>query len=361
MNDNLQNTEQTEEIDLLELLKRIWQKRRMVVKYALFGVLAGLVIGLSLPAEYTSTVKMAPEESNKSMNLGGNISSLASMAGFDLSSMGSGSDGINVAIYPDIISSTPFVTEVAEIPVHSRKIEEPVSLYKYCQKNLREPWWSSALKLPLKVLRLFSPKSKEESVINPYKLTPEQDAVFRAIRQRIGVEIDKKTGVITARATMQDPEVAAIVADSMVSKLQSYIIDYRTNKAKLDYEFTKGLYEESQATYHDRQQRYAAFVDANQHVTRESVKVEQSRLQSEQQLAYTVYSNLAQQLELAKIKVQEQTPSVTVIEPATVPVRKSSTSRLAILIGFTFLGAFIAVVVILFKALFLKREKGITA
>ena len=43
---------ETEEIDLLELAKKIWAKRRFIIKYALIGAVAGLVIGFSLPKEY---------------------------------------------------------------------------------------------------------------------------------------------------------------------------------------------------------------------------------------------------------------------------------------------------------------------
>jgi uncharacterized protein involved in exopolysaccharide biosynthesis len=71
----------------------------------------------------------------------------------------------------------------------------------------------------------------------------------------------------------------------------------------------------------------------------EYVLIEQDRLKNEQSLAYNVYSTLAQQVEKARLKVQEQTPCVTVIEPARVPVRKSNTSKLTILILFGFLGA----------------------
>ena len=36
----------------------------------------------------------------------------------------------------------------------------------------------------------------------------------------------------TITVTLQDPKVTAIVADSIVAKLQQYIIDYRIKKAK---------------------------------------------------------------------------------------------------------------------------------
>ncbi len=358
MNELEQKKEESSEIDLMELAAQLWEGRKKVIRYALIGVVAGLIVAFSIPAEYTSTVKMAPEQSSGSTGMG-NLGGLAAMAGFDLGAMNA-TDGIRVDIYPEVISSTPFMAEIGAIPVTGRRMEAPVSLYDYCKEDLRSPWWSAVLGLPGKILGAVLGGGKERGTgsdgIDPYRLTPSQDAVFRTLRQRVGIVIDKKSGIVTASAEMQDPEVAAAVADSVVAKLQKYIIDYRTDKAKLDCAFIQGLYEEARADYHEKQQRYARFVDANQHLTRESVRVEQSRLQNEQQLAYSVYSNLASQLELARIKVQEQTPSLTVIEPATVPVRKSSTSKTTILIAFTFLGALAAVAVILFREFFGKRE-----
>ena len=44
----------------------------------------------------------------------------------------------------------------------------------------------------------------------------------------ITATIDKKTSMTTVAVTLQNPKVAAVVADSVVKKLQEYIIDYRT-------------------------------------------------------------------------------------------------------------------------------------
>ena len=65
---------------------------------------------------------------------------------------------------------------------------------------------------------------------------------------------------------------------------------------------------------------------------------------------------MAQQLETAKIKVQEQTPCVTIIEPASVPVKKSNASKLVILVGFIFLGLCVAVGKILLPDFFVKKQ-----
>ena len=54
-------------------------------------------------------------------------------------------------------------------------------------------------------------------------------------------------------------------------------------------------------------------------------------------LTFNVYNTLAQKLEQDKLRVQEETPVYTVIEPATIPLKASSPRKLIILVGFVFL------------------------
>ncbi len=354
-------TKEPEEIDLLELVQKVWSKRKTVFKWTAIGALAGLIIGFSIPAEFTTTVKMAPE-GMKSGSRAGGMADLAALAGFDLSS-GTGADGINLTLYPDVVSSTPFITDLSRIPVQGKKMDSAVTLYDYAAEKMKAPWWGYVAQAPMAVIGWMASLGKDEEeaddgTLNPYRLTPEQEANLTALQSRINVAVDKKTGVITASATMQDPAISAAVADSLVSKLQEYIILYRTEKAKQDYEFTRQLFEDARGKYYEAQQRYAQYADANKNVIRESVRIESDRLRNEQQLAYNVYTNLAQQLEMAKIKVQEQTPLVTVIEPARIPVRKSNTSKLVILIVCAVLGGFGATGAILVKDVFFQKDEA---
>lgn len=189
--------------------------------------------------------------------------------------------------------------------------------------------------------------------LNPYALSREQSLVLNALQHRIAISVDKKTGVITATATMQDPLVAAQAADSMVGKLEAYMSEYRTEKAKRDLAFTQNLFDEARQQYYEAQQRYARAVDANRNIARQSAQVELDPwLQNEQQLAFGVYSQLAQQLENAKIKVQEQMPCVTIIEPASVPVNRSNMGKPVILFIFVFLGLMAGTGYVVIKELF---------
>ena len=55
-----------DEIDLLELVKTIWDKRMFIVKVVGIGAILGVVVALISPKEYKSSATLMPEYSNES-------------------------------------------------------------------------------------------------------------------------------------------------------------------------------------------------------------------------------------------------------------------------------------------------------
>ena len=162
----------------------------------------------------------------------------------------------------------------------------------------------------------------------------------------------------TVTVTLQDPKVTAIVADSVVGKLQQYIIDYRIKKAKEDCAYLEELYKERQQEYYQAQSKYAHYFDTNRNIAFQSVRAEQERLQNDMNLAYQVYSQVAQQLQVARAKIQEEKPVFAVVEPATVPLQPSGTSRKIIFIGIVFLAVCSTVVWKLFGQEYWQKLKS---
>ncbi len=353
-NQDLKNKEL--EIDLVELARQLWAGKWYILKIAGIAMVVGLIIAFSIPREYTCTVKMAPEGVKSSIT--GNVSDLAAMAGINLGT--ENVDGINLTLYPDVVHSIPFLYGLTNLKISGKGIEQEITLFKYLDRYIKEPWWNVILSSPFKLLDLirYGTDKGSDEAIDPYQLTKKQDKIFGNLRKRINTVIDKKTGVITAGITMQDPVVAAIIADSLVKRLERFVIDYRTTKAKQDFDFATKMFADSKQKYFDAQQNYARYIDNNKNIVLESVLIEQERLKNEQMLAYNVYSNLAQQVEKARMKVQEQTPCVTVIEPARVPVKKSNTSRLVILTAFCLLGLLLGVLIVIYSDQLQKMKKN---
>lgn len=321
------------EIDLLDLGKKLWVKRKFILKVSLVGALVGIIISFSIPKEYTTTVILAPEA--KSTNAAGNAGALAAMAGINLG--GNVADGdIAPDLYPNIIESTPFIIGLFNVRVKNMDNEVDTTLYSYIKDEQSSTWWSKILKLPGGVIGLLSTENKPmiSDGVNNFSLTREQTDVFNNLKDRLSITVDKKTGIITLTSTMQDPYISASIADTLVSYLQSYIISYRTQKARQDLTFTESLYSEAKKDYSDAQQKYARYLDENQNIILASYRVNQEKLQNEMSLAYTVYNQVAQQLQLAKVKVQDITPVYTIIQPAIVPLVHAKPNKKLIVIGF---------------------------
>ena len=329
-----------QEIDLLELARKLWDARRLIIKWCVIGAVVGLVVAFSIPKEYTTTVKLAPELQGSKPSSGG-LSSLASMAGINLNSMNT-VDAVYPELYPDVVSSIPFATELFDVPVTDLEGELQTTVYDYLSEHTRSPWWSVVMSLPGKVigwtLSLF--KEDEETgdeELDPFRLTKDEMEVVKALNERIGCSVDSKSYVVTLSVTMQDPLIAATLTDTVMTNLQRYITDYRTNKSRNDLAYTQKLFDEARESYYSAQQAYARYMDQNQNIVLRSVRTEQERLQNEMNLAYNVYSQMAQQLQMAKAKVQENTPVYAVIQPATVSLRASKPSKIVILIGYIFI------------------------
>lgn len=328
-----------DEIDLVELAQKVWAKRKMILRNTAIGAVVGIVVAFSIPKEYKTTVKLAPENAQQS-GMGGNMGALAAMAGVNLG--GAGVDGLTPSLYPDIVASTPFLMELKDMPVTTLKDQQTYTLYEYMTEHQKSPWWSKLMALPGKVIggvmSLFSDKEEEKvEEWNPFQLTKEQQMFLEDLSSKILISENKKNGIFSVDLQLQDPLISAQVADSVVSKLQSYMINYKTEKSRNDLAYAQKLYNEAQLRYFEIQKQYAQYEDANKNVVSAKYAMEKERLQNEVTLAFSVYNGLAQQVEMAKAKVQQDTPVVTILEPAKVSLVTEKPKKKILVVAIAFI------------------------
>lgn len=320
-------------IDWMDILRRIYAIRKTLYKAAGVGVILGILIALSIPKQYTVTVTLSPEMSG---DKAGGLASLASSF-LGATPTNSSNDALNVTLAPDIVASTPFVLDLFDGRVQTLDGKLDTTLTAYMDEQ-KQPWWGYIKAAPGMAIGAIKSLFSEETdsvptAINPFQLTQKEAAKVSSIKRAITAEVDKKTAMTTITVTLQDPKVTAIVADSVVAKLQQYIVDYRIKKAKEDCDYLEQLYHERQQEYYDAQSKYAHYFDSNRNIAFQSIRAEQERLQNDMSLAYQVYSQVAQQLQVARAKIQEEKPVFAVVEPASIPLQPSGTSRKIILIG----------------------------
>lgn len=330
------------EIDLMDILRKIISIRKTLYKAAGVGLVIGLIVALSIPKQYTVKVTLSPEiGGNKS---GNEISNLAASFLGNTISSGDGVGALNVSLSSYIVSSTPFLMELLTMEVQNSD-NRVRTLGNYLEEQ-SSPWWNYVIGLPSmligKIKSLFTDEMdrgsrKVKQKVTVIELSPAENGKINLLRNCVKATTDSKLAITSVSVTLQNPKIAAIVADSVVHKLQEYIINYRISKAVEDCSFLEKLFEERKREYYVIQKKYAEYVDTHDNVILQGVRIEQERLLNDMNLAYQVYSQVANQLQVAKAKVQEEKPVFAVVEPVVVPLYPSSIGFKTYVLIFVFL------------------------
>ena len=352
------------EIDLMDILRKIIGIRKTIYKAASIGLIIGVIIAICIPKQYTAEVTLSPEMSS---NKGTGLSGLAaSFLGSDVA-MGDGTDALNASLSADIVSSTPFLLELSTMEIPASKGVN-MTLNTYLDEEY-VPWWSYVIGFPSIIIDGAKSLFIEEDELvysnrtnkGVIELSQKESKKIEVLKNTITAIVDKKTSMTTVAVTLQNPKVAAVLADSVVKKLQEYIIDYRTTKAKEDCIYLEKLFKERQQEYYAAQKEYANYIDSHDNIILQSVRAEQERLQNDMSLAYQVYSQVANQLQVARAKVQEEKPVFAVVEPAVAPLKPSGISKKVYVLVFIFLSVCIVMFWKLFGEEFLDKIKEIRA
>lgn len=335
-----------DEIDLLELVKTMWDGRRTIIYSVVAFMALGLFVAFGSSEEYTSQVKLMPEVRQEA-NLG-RLGGLARQ--FGVAGQAQSAEGIPASLYPDVTRSLPLMMLLMEYEVYVARYDTTASLFVYLTEMNRPSPVAIASKytinLPFTVLGgirgLFEKEEDEpvqevlledpSPVVQIVRLNRMQWEVIEALRNRIGTSYNEQSGTIEVSVEMPDPEIAAEVAHQVVLFLTDYIKAYRTGKSADNVAFIEGRYEESRQRFEEAQERLARFRDENRGQLTELARTREQRLQSEYDLTFNLYNSMAERLEEARINLQEETPVVNVIEPPAVPDRRSSPRRGLILI-----------------------------
>ena len=343
----IENMEDQEpSIDYGKLLKDMLKYKKLYYKVLGLTFVIACIIALSIPNYYKCTVTLSPEMSGSKST--SSLASLASSFGVNLKgALGNSTEALFPTLYPDLMNSTEFKSGLFKIPVTIEgdsvkgTVDRTMTYYEYLKDDQKATWWSAAINGTMKwLVSLFKEEKPESDVVDPFRLTREQAAIIKAIDKKILCDVDKKTMVISIEVTDQNPVICATMADSVKTRLQKAITDYRTSKARVDLEYNKKMYAEAKERYEKASDAYVRFADGNQKVFLQNVRQQISKLEDEMQLRRTIYQQLAGQVQQAEMQVQEATPAFTTLQNATVPVQKEGPKRKKIVFVFLFLAFF---------------------
>lgn len=314
------------EIDILALAISVLKEWKILMIVGVVGAVVGVIYALNNPKMYTVEVNLAPEYQSDSM-------------------------AILPSVYPSVIKGNDFVNEMRKIPVRTK--EGLVEPYEIHLMHYKMPFWQRPKAwLVLMTQPKDVPVAESFSgagMVDPYHTNLVDEELQKAIEDLVVCSSDIKTDILTISVTDQDPMVAAIVADSAQSKLQHYIKVYKTQKARMDYEFYEKRCIQTKTEYNNACQEYSAYAEAYMHTTLPSCQVKKEELKSEMHTRYEAYEHAERQRTKAEARIMEDTPAFVLMNHPVMPYKASSRARWKQVLIWIFLFEMIATLIIAYK------------
>jgi len=350
--ENLPQVFEDDSIDLIALLKQIYQSRKFIILSAFVAAILGVVMALATPNIYTSGATFIPQTGGDSKP-SSSLSGLASLAGISLGGMGGGSD-IPPTLYPQIISSIPYKLDLLDEAIEVSGGE--ISLGEYLGDDSGSSVLGTLKKytigLPgtiLSALRGSSSEGTSEAQGELYQISEDDRKLFEALNTKLILSLNEKEGFVTLSFSDEDKFVAAQVAERAKELLQERIIAFKNQSARELLDFTTKQYQENKTSYEALQDSIAIFKDQNLNISSSLYQNRLDRLERELNIASSVVEQLASQVEQAKLQVNKDTPVFTIIEPVTVPYERSAPKRSLIVVIWIFIGVVLSTGFVLIK------------
>ena len=316
------NTNSNDEIDLIDLLKKLYYSRKLIIYITIIFSIIGVAYALLLPVKYNSkTVFITQNQETGSSSLSG----VASLVGINLGSSSFGGE-IPPTMYPQIIESVKFKRLLLNKVIDDKS---NLTLENYIKNH-------------------YSIKEIEEQNISDLGMTLNEEKYFKILTEILNVSVNQKDGFISIECEMPNAEYSAKVTKFSRELLQNIIIENKIETARQNLIFSEGQLIEKKKEFDDIYSKLAFFSDSNLNSVNSFVLNEKNKLESEFQIISAVVEEISKQVEQAKLQLKKDTPVFSTIKEAVIPINRSSPKRTQLVIIFGIVGfifsSFIALV-----------------
>ena len=318
-------SENSDEIDLIEIAKAIWNGKIIIATISSIFILIGIVSALSSPITFTSSTTFMP--SSQEGYSGSSLSGVASLVGINLGSMSSRNE-IPASMYPLISQSVEF---------NRLMLEEFID-------EKRQVKMKSFLGEYYKVDNKSEIKNPNKAFVSKF-----ENHLFEILKGILSISVNQKDGFVTISANMPETEYAAYTAINARNILQKIIINNKIKSAKQNLEFSKEQLKSKRIEFDEIQNKLGYFNDSNLNIVTSSIINEREKLEADFQIINAVIVELSKQVEKNKLQVSKETPVFSIVKEAAMPVTRSSPNRTQMVLIFGFIGFILSTVFVLIK------------
>jgi uncharacterized protein involved in exopolysaccharide biosynthesis len=306
---------------VIAALRVLWQRRWVILLAALATAAFTAVQVLRAPRTYTSNASLILDAGGRGGS--SNISGIASQFGI---AIGGNEGWQSPGFYIDLLQT--------------RELLGRVALQSYC-----DPCGARARYQPLTALLGVTGRDSVERA----------DRAVEQLRRLVKAGVSK-SGIINVSATMESPALAQQVARGVLDNLSRFNVESRQSQAAAERRFAEQRLTEVQGELRTAEARMQNFLESNRMANSPELIIQHGRLQQEIDLKQQLYLTLARSYEQAKIDEVRDTPTVTVIDQPSYPLRPDSRGLLVKLAFSLVYGAALGAILVLAYALWAYRR-----
>lgn len=271
----------------------VWQARVQLLAAAAGVAILTLVINLLLPPTYRSTAKLLPEGERPRVQVVSQLAELARLAG------AGGAQADPGRLYPVLLTSDGLLRTAAVT---------------------RYPVGGAGDSADLRTVFGLDSGDPEQDL---------QDAVVR-LRDRLTVQYDARSGVVTASLGMQDPYLAAAVLETLVRELDVFMRSKRKTVAAEQRRWIEGRLTDIRRELRAAEEALTRFREKNRRVADSpELLLDQERLLRDVDLKAGILVELTRQHELARIEEIKDIGMVNVLDQPRPASRREGPRRTA--------------------------------
>lgn len=310
---------QEQEIDLIEIVYKLWLRRRCIALFMLIFMIVGVIIVFFIPRQYTAGSTLGLEIENKSMRI--RLEGLSAMQNMNVGDVRE-FRVVTPAMYPNILYSIPFQKELIHKKLILNDGQDSVSFYEYHTKETN------------KNIAFTKTKGVQST-------SKQEEACIAFLKEKIELKVIEREGCLKLSVNMPEAVMAAQLAQQAQEMLQKYITEFKIAKVQAALDFIEERYVDVKREMESKQQALIDFQEEKKGRSSIQLEAKEKILNNDYELFFNLYADIVRQREQAKIQVKENMPVLTVIEPVVLPSSPAKPRRIVIVLISLFLGGFL--------------------
>ena len=318
---NSLNTANTDEINLIDVFLKLWRFRKFIIFFTFGVAVVAVIYSLMQDPQYEASVKLYKETSEGQSS---RVQSLASQFGMGGALQGGGGQF---------------------------SIEDLLNSRNLNKRILYKKWKTEAYKDSVNLINYWEIEGETE-----------EQKIYQAlgtIKNKVSLDKDEKTGLITIKVMMAEPQLAADVANYITEIISDYVQTERQTSTRENLKYIEKRLETVKQELKEAEESLKRFRERNRVISKSpELQMKQSRLQRKVNIKQQVYLKLEQEREMTEVELVKETPVINVLDEAVKPEQRAKPKRKLIVIVGTFAGFFLSILLVVLRYvwIYVKRE-----